>query len=468
MRYRGFLREHSSLSATLYGAIDITMVVLGALAAHQLRFGVFGLDVHYRAPVFIIVLLVLLLFPALGLYDSWRGRSPLDQVRTMTVGWAGAVLGLVLIGFLLKESSNYSRLWIGTWALTSWGLLCIGRVGSSVTLRWLRVRGWNHRRILIIGTGEPAQSVATRVCGSPWSGWEIIAAAVLNKSVPHSLRGVKIVQYRPGLDRLIRRMRIDEVWLCLPLEKQDLIEKVLWDFRHSTVTLRLVPSMRGVRLIQHPVAEVLGLPMLNLSVSPMQGINRLIKAVEDKLLATLILILISPALALIAAAIKFTSRGPVLYKQPRHGSDGRIFNVLKFRTMIQNADAPDMVTQAKRHDPRVTYLGRFLRNTSLDELPQFFNVLRGEMSVVGPRPHAVVHNEQYKEQISAYMQRHKVKPGITGWAQINGWRGETDTLEKMRKRIEYDLYYIENWSLWFDLKIIFLTLFKGFAHKNAY
>jgi len=186
------------------------------------------------------------------------------------------------------------------------------------------------------------------------------------------------------------------------------------------------------------------------------------------LLALLILLLISPLMLLIALGVKLTSPGPVLFKQKRLGWDGQPFKVYKFRSMVVHREEGGLLTQASMGDVRVTPFGAFLRRTSLDELPQFFNVLRGTMSIVGPRPHAIEHNEQYKELVDDYMRRHKVKPGITGWAQINGWRGETDTLEKMRKRVEYDLYYIENWSLWFDLRIILLTVFKGFVNKNAY
>ena len=468
MAYKGFLREHGSISAALYAVVDLAMIVAGAFGAYAWRFGAVDMDPHYRAPIFIVVLLSAIIFPALGLYDSWRGRYLLDQVRALSLGWAGAMLGLVLIGFFLKESAHYSRLWIGVWTTLSWLLLNLGRTAASLALRWLRVRGWNRRRIFMIGDGPVAQDVATRVCGNPSSGWQIVAAASTAPTATKALRGVRIVPYRPALERLVRRLDIDEVWICLPLHEQTRIEQVLWDLRHSTATLRLVPSLHGLRLIQHPLAEVLGMPMLNLSVSPMQGLNRLIKTLEDKILATLILIPILPILAIVAIAIRCTSRGPILYKQPRHGSDGRVFEVLKFRTMREDADTPNIVVQAKRDDPRVTLVGKFLRRTSLDELPQIFNVLKGEMSIVGPRPHAISHNEQYKEKISAYMQRHKVKPGITGWAQVNGWRGETDTLEKMQKRIECDLYYIDNWSLWLDLKIIMITLFKGFINKNAY
>src|SRR5690606_32379061 len=220
-------------------------------------------------------------------------------------------------------------------------------------------------------------------------------------------------------------------------------------------------------LLNHSITEVAGLPVLNLSATPMEGVNGLLKALEDRVLAALILLLIWPVMVAIAIGIKLSSPGPVIFKQHRYGLRGNKIEVWKFRTMTV-CENDDNVTQAKRNDPRVTRFGAFLRRTSLDELPQLFNVLQGRMSLVGPRPHAVAHNEQYRKLIGRYMLRHTVKPGITGLAQINGWRGETDSLDKMQKRVEYDLYYIENWSLWLDLKIIFLTLFKGLRHPNAY
>ena len=200
----------------------------------------------------------------------------------------------------------------------------------------------------------------------------------------------------------------------------------------------------------------------------MDGPARFIKRAEDILIGGLISLLILPVCVAIAIAIKATSPGPVVFKQYRTGINGRKFKVYKFRSMVVHQENNGEVTQAKKNDARVTPIGAFLRRTSLDELPQFFNVLQGRMSLVGPRPHALAHNEYYKDLVESYMQRHKVKPGITGWAQVNGYRGETDTLDKMQKRVEYDLWYIDNWSLWLDLKIIFLTVFKGFINKNAY
>jgi putative colanic acid biosynthesis UDP-glucose lipid carrier transferase len=224
----------------------------------------------------------------------------------------------------------------------------------------------------------------------------------------------------------------------------------------------------GLDLLNHSITDLAGFPVLNISASPMMGINRVVKAFEDRLLGLIFALLTMPLLAIIALGVELTSKGPILFKQKRLGWDGRIINVYKFRTMYEHTEANETVTQACQNDSRVTPFGKLLRRTSLDELPQFINVLQGKMSIVGPRPHALKHNEQYKESIHTYMQRHRVKPGITGWAQVNGWRGETDTLEKMQKRVEFDLYYINNWSLAFDMKIILLTIFRGFVDKNAY
>jgi Undecaprenyl-phosphate glucose phosphotransferase len=216
------------------------------------------------------------------------------------------------------------------------------------------------------------------------------------------------------------------------------------------------------------MSEVAGMPVLNLTASPMVGFAKFLKGLEDRLLALLLLLLVSPLMVAIAIGIKLSSPGPVFFKQKRHGWDGKPITIWKFRTMKVHQEENGKVTQATRNDTRVTKLGALLRHTSIDELPQFFNVLQGRMSIVGPRPHAIEHNEFYKDSVSRYMLRHKVKPGITGWAQINGYRGEIDNLEKMKKRIEYDLFYIENWSVWFDLKIIAATLIKGLINKNAY
>ena len=245
------------------------------------------------------------------------------------------------------------------------------------------------------------------------------------------------------------------------------IKKLVSDLADTTCSVILIPDVFTFNILHSRIEEMNGIPVVPLYDTPLSGLNRVLKRLEDIVLSSLILLMISPVLLSIAAAVKFTSPGPVIFRQTRYGMDGKPIMVWKFRSMkVMENDS--VVTQATQNDPRVTRVGNFLRRTSLDELPQFINVLTGGMSIVGPRPHAVAHNEQYRTLIQGYMLRHKVKPGITGWAQINGWRGETDTLEKMEKRIEFDLEYIREWSLWFDIKIVFLTIFKGFVNKAAY
>ena len=272
------------------------------------------------------------------------------------------------------------------------------------------------------------------------------------------------------LEQLIRDAkdgRIDRIYIAMPMEQERLIKDTVAELSDTTCSVMLIPDVFTFNILQSRSEEINGVSVVSLFDTPISGVNKIIKRVEDIILSLAILIFISPVLLLIAMSVKFTSPGPIIFKQRRYGMDGKSIMVWKFRSMsvMENGDK---VVQAKKGDARVTAVGAFLRRTSLDELPQFINVLMGDMSIVGPRPHAVAHNEQYRKLIKGYMLRHKVKPGITGWAQINGWRGETDTLDKMQSRVEYDLDYIRNWSVWFDIRIIFLTVFKGFINKSAY
>lgn len=454
------------LNAALH-AFDWSGIVLAAWAAHSLYLGNWGLPAAYSVVIGIVVLLAALLFPRFNLYQAWRGASIFDEVRAVTLAWALVLFLLFAFAFTTKMGVQFSRGWIGVWSLLGWGTLVSGRVFLRVALRWLRSHGFNQRRIVIVGAEGLGEEVARRLLASPWIGLQV--AGFFNASpATHAEPGVPILGGLPDVVGYVEEERIDQVWIALPLKEQDKVESLLHELRHSVVDIRFIPDIFGFRLLNHSVTEVAGFPVMNLSITPMVGVNRLVKALEDRVLASLILLLISPLLLLIALGVKFSSPGPVLFQQKRLGWDGQPFMVYKFRSMVIHQEGGGQLTQASKGDARITPFGAFLRRTSLDELPQFFNVLQGTMSIVGPRPHAIEHNEQYKELVDDYMLRHKVKPGITGWAQINGWRGETDTLEKMRKRVEYDLYYIENWSLWFDLRIILLTVFKGFINKNAY
>jgi putative colanic acid biosynthesis UDP-glucose lipid carrier transferase len=247
-----------------------------------------------------------------------------------------------------------------------------------------------------------------------------------------------------------------------------MVHSIFFSLRNLTAEVRFIPDFQGMQLLNHRTSEVAGRLAIDLSVTPMDGMARITKRLEDIIFGALFLLLSMPICVVIAIALKLQSPGPILFKQYRTGVNGKHFKAYKFRSMEVHDELAGKVTQAKRGDPRVTPLGSFLRRTSLDELPQFYNVLQGRMSIVGPRPHALAHNEYYKEVVESYMKRHKVKPGITGWAQVNGLRGETDTLDKMERRVEHDLWYIDNWSLWLDFRIIGMTIFKGFVHPNGY
>jgi len=269
------------------------------------------------------------------------------------------------------------------------------------------------------------------------------------------------------LPAYVKKHRIDVIYLSLPMASQKRILALLDDLRDTTSSIYFAPDTFVTDLIQGRVDSVGGMPVVAVCETPFTGVNWVMKRGSDMLLSLLILILISPLLLLIALLIKLTSPGPVIFRQRRYGLDGSEITVYKFRSMKVMEDG-DVIRQAQKDDPRLTKIGAFLRRTSLDELPQFFNVLQGRMSIVGPRPHAVAHNETYRKMIKGYMLRHKVAPGITGWAQVNGYRGETDTLDKMKGRIDHDLEYLRNWSLRLDLYIIFKTVWVVFGSANAH
>ena len=398
--------------------------------------------------------LVMLTFSK-SIYRSWRVNEFWRMLRSVTMAWLASVLVIIAALFFLKSSSEISRGWFSNWTLGTLAALCLLRLATYSGLHFLRRRGYNFKTVVLVGEGPTSEHVLQALAQSAWSGLRVLAT-LQPEALAHFLA------QRKG------ERQIDEVWLCLPLGDKAGIYATLSALNHSTANIRIVPDIFAIKLMNHGISEVMGIPMLDLSASPITGNLRLLKAVQDYVLGTLILLLISPVMLGIALAIKFTSKGPVLYQQLRHGWNGEEIWIYKFRSMVVHAEQHGQVTQAQKSDARITPLGAFLRRTSLDELPQFINVLQGRMSIVGPRPHALAHNDYYKLLVPGYMLRHKVKPGITGWAQVNGFRGETDTLDKMEKRVEYDLHYIENLSLELDLKIIFATVFRGFVHRNAY
>ena len=442
--------------ALLAGVIDFLLIMAGSYVAHWLRFGDWFMLDHYFAATLVVALVIVVCQMLLGTYLSWRGRHLWAQLGRMFVGWLLALAIVASIAVLFKVAENYSRIWLVSTLAVALGFVTVFRIAVFLFLRNLRLHGRNLKQVLVVetaGAGAPLRAILGDL---PEQGYTVACFLPLEQ---HD-------DWYDELRKNVVQYGVHEVWLCLPLNQGEAIKQVMYALRHHTVDVRYVPDLGDLPLLNHRISSIGGLYALDISRSPMEGPARVVKRVEDLVLGTIISILMLPVCLAIALAIKATSKGPIIFKQHRMGINGRRFKVYKFRSMEVHEESTGQVTQAHFGDPRITKLGAFLRRTSLDELPQFFNVLQGRMSIVGPRPHALAHNEHYKDMVESYMQRHKVKPGITGWAQVNGLRGETDTLEKMEKRVQHDLWYINNWSLWLDLKIIAMTVWKGFVNDQ--
>jgi Undecaprenyl-phosphate glucose phosphotransferase len=353
-------------------------------------------------------------------------------------------------------------------------VLPLGRVGVGWLLRrWVR-EGRLAERAVIVGAGEHGQRLAEHLNGRGEAHVHTRVIGFIDdrqtRVPPHS-HGYKVLGDVEHLIGLIRQGQVDQVYIALPWSATERLRSLVRRLAVTPVQIRLAPDLAGFEFVGRAFRRVAGLPMLEAFDRPLSGWSQVAKAIEDRVLAVLAVILTAPLMGLIAALIKLDSPGPVFFKQKRYGFNNNLIEVWKFRTMYAHLTDRDCAVQTSKDDPRVTRLGRFLRRSSLDELPQLFNVLKGDMSFVGPRPHAIstkAEGRRFEDVVETYAARHKVKPGITGWAQVNGWRGETDTIEKIQKRVEYDLYYIDHWSVWFDLAILGKTLFVFYRDKNAY
>ncbi len=425
---------------------------------------------HYQAGVAFALMLTPLVFFRFDLYRSHRGEGLAVELTRLTGAWLVVGAALLVLAVATKTSEVFSRVWAASWFGSTLVLFWISRIAVRLGLARLRERGWDTREILLVGEGGAAERVIQQLEANHWAGYHVRGYFA---SEPQSRGAMANLNYLGPVDSLEEyvarsKPRPDQLWIVMSSDEPGPLRPIVSAASRTLLDCRLVPSMLEFSLLNYGISQVAGLPVLDLNRSPMSGLNRLIKALEDRVLALVIILVIAPLMLMIALGIKLSSPGPVLFRQKRHGWNGEEITVLKFRSMAEHVEPGGQVTQARRADPRVTRFGAFLRRTSLDELPQFFNVLQGSMSVVGPRPHAVEHNRQYMRLVEGYMLRHKVKPGITGWAQVNGLRGETDSLDKMQRRVEYDLYYIEHWSLWLDIAIVLLTLVRGFISPRAY
>ena len=386
----------------------------------------------------------------------------------VATGWLVVVGLLLLIGWATQTLGSFDPRVLIVWAASTPFLLFAARLLMPVVLPRLMAAEGVQRLAVIAGDGDLGRKLADKIRGTPYLG--IRVEGFFDDRGPERLGEADRRDLLGSLGELagyVKTHRVDLIYLTLPMASQPRILNLLEELRDTTASIYFTPDIFLFDLIQARVDAIGGVPVVAVCETPFYGLNGLIKRVSDIAIAASVLVLILPVMIAVAVAIKVTSPGPVLFTQRRYGLDGREIIVYKFRTMTVLEDG-GVVRQATRDDSRVTPLGAFLRKYSLDELPQFVNVLQGRMSVVGPRPHAVAHNETYRKLIRGYMIRHKVKPGITGWAQVNGLRGETATLDKMRERIEYDLSYLRNWSLQLDLQIVLKTILVVLRPQNAY
>ncbi|AOS96489.1 UDP-glucose:undecaprenyl-phosphate glucose-1-phosphate transferase [Microbulbifer aggregans] len=469
---QGWIRSHQSDLAAVYRLIDgvLILAVLGICLA------VAGEPIsgNWAAAGLLAVMAFVVMAEPAELYRSWRIDSFRAMLTTTALAWVSVCVLLLLVGYFSRLGHEYSRLVVGSWFLATLVLLGSWRFAMRRVLQYLRVHDRNTRSAAILGITPTGLQLARDLEQHPELGLRLQGFYRIPgiASVETSLAGAASLMTGPAGDledalAAARSGELDLVYIALPISEAKRIDELLAAFGDTTATVHLLPDIFGANLLQSRWHRIGSSAVLSIYDTPIQGINGWLKRLEDVIIASLALVMLSPLMLLIAIGVKLSSKGPIIFRQRRYGFCGNTIEVWKFRSMTTQENGAEVV-QATRNDPRVTRFGAFLRRTSLDELPQFINVLRGEMSIVGPRPHAVAHNEQYRSLVSGYMLRHKVKPGITGWAQVNGWRGETDTLEKMSKRVEYDLDYIRRWSLFFDCYIVLMTVFKGFTSKNAY
>ena len=412
------------------------------------------------------------MFQAFGTYSGdflFSRRLRLDR---MLLALAITFACLLSVAFALKISTTYSRVWAVGWFVASAGVLVVGRL---LFHRWIRQSARLGRfalRTVIVGTGEQARRLIDHLRRHDSIRTHIVGLVDdQNAPGPRVAANAEVLGGMSELTDMVRSDLVDQVFIALPWNQPARLHAAVRCLAVTPVSIRLAPDLVGFDFAGRAMSPIAGLPVIGLMDRPISGWSRFTKALEDYVLATLFLAALSPILLAIAIAIKLDSPGSVIFKQRRHGLNDRLIEVWKFRTMFDQSRDPDAKELTKPDDPRVTRVGRYLRRMSADELPQLINVVRGEMSLVGPRPHALAAKADghlYTIVVDQYAARHRVKPGITGWAQINGWRGETDTIEKIEKRVEHDLYYIDNWSIWLDIVILARTLSVVLKGDRAY
>jgi putative colanic acid biosynthesis UDP-glucose lipid carrier transferase len=459
------------LSTWVARLTDAGVIVISHLIATYFRVDVTLAQALTSVATLLAVVVFSIIADANGLYSSTLRSAPRRvEVGKVWLSWGVTPPILLTLAFATKTADEYSRAVTLTWFLLTPVLITLWRQSLRKLEESLHRRGVATRSVYIVGATKMGGLIAQRIMDDPSSALRV--EGYFDDRDPERLNPMPSALGAPrggvdGLLELARKGKVDVVYIALPLRAESRISEIVRKLADSTASVYVVADFLVFDLVHAQWSNVHGMPVVSVFESPFYGVNGWLKRVEDVVLGSMILLLIALPMLAIAIGVKLSSAGPVFFRQRRYGLNGEEIRVLKFRSMTVTEDGAQ-VKQATKNDQRVTPFGAFLRRSSLDELPQFLNVLMGEMSIVGPRPHAISHNEMYRRMIHGYMLRHKVKPGITGWAQVNGWRGETDTLEKMEQRVSHDLHYIQNWGLLFDLKIIFKTVFGSGTRQNAY
>lgn len=422
------------------------------------------------------VIMLLLLIGALAViydhYAIYRTNVGLTvKAFRLFKAWSATFCFLVVMAFLTKQSESYSRLLVGELFVIGYFVQLFLHIAVREVQKRFMAHAYRMENALIIGNGELADFLYRKISNNPWFGERVVGCVLFDEADAaqraEGQEGPPVLGHIRALDEIVAQHAIRTVYLVTPLGGSEVINDIYLKLLEKCIAVNWVPDIFSLRLINHSVREIAGIPVLTLSETPLTGMSLFLKNVEDRVLAALILLFISPVLLVVALVIKLDSPGPVFFRQERMGWTGESFRIWKFRSMHVHQPEAGLLQQAQKNDPRLTRVGAFIRRTSLDELPQLFNVLTGEMSLVGPRPHALQHDTQYSQDIVDYFARHNIKPGMTGLAQVRGFRGETKDIAQMVQRVNSDIEYINNWSLWLDFVILVRTL-NAFTGKHAY
>lgn len=466
------IKDNQKMLNRLHVVIDGIVIIFSYIAAWYLRFrsGIFELDPwflslqEYVRALLIVVPGYLILYYIFQLYTPKRIQG--RRLEAWHVVQANIIGLMAFILFLyLSKQSDFSRTMIFIFFVIN---VCVEVIVRNIIregLRNMRRNGYNQKHVLLVGYSRAAEQYIDRVKANP--DWGYVIRGILADNIPRGTeyRGIKVLGRTENLTIILPENRLDEIIITLGLAEYHKLEHIVSMCEKSGVHTKFVPDYNNIIPTRPYTEDLLGLPVVNIRRVPLNNmLNAFVKRCVDLFGAVVALILFSPAMAITAAIIKATSPGPLIFRQERIGLQNKPFQMYKFRSMIVQDKESEKKGWTTKEDPRVTPIGKFIRKTSIDELPQLINVLKGDMSLIGPRPERPQFVEKFREEIPRYMVKHQVRPGLTGWAQVNGYRGDTS----IKKRIEYDLYYIENWSLGFDFKILFLTFFKGFINKNAY